>query len=399
MDFYRHLFLTDGPGKAISFTLIYLVATVFAFQTLLTAYTSSSYIEQFISSEYIGFIYAVASIGAIVLALLSTRILRAIGNVNFVLVLMISITILLILIGFALTPALTIIAFTLFLMINPQIYLNIDIFLETLIGPNENTTGSRRGIILTVMSIASFFSPIAMSYIVGPENNLADVYFVAAAVGLIFIAIIIARFRHFYDPPYVVEKLRDTFKFSIKKTDIKIVFYAQFLLQFFFTWAVIYLPLYLATEIGLDWSEIGKIIAAGLFAYVIFEYPTGKLADEKIGEKELMALGFAILAISSACISFMTTTDILFWMILIFISRIGASLVEITTESYFFKQVNGDNSTLISHFRLMRPIANLCGALAGSITLLLLPFNLIFVVLGLILVTGVFATIRLTDTK
>ncbi len=399
MDFYRHLFLTDGPSKAISFTLIYLVATIFAFQTLLTAYTSSSYIEQFISSEYIGFIYAIASVGAIILALLSTRILRAIGNVNFVLALMVSITILLIIIGFALTPFLTILAFTLFLMINPQIYLNIDIFLETLIGPNENTTGSKRGIILTVMSIASFFSPIAMSYIVGPENNLANVYFVAAGVGLIFITIIIARFRHFYDPPYIVEKFRDTLKFSIKKTDIKIVLYAQFLLQFFFTWAVIYFPLYLATEIGLDWSEIGKIIAAGLFAYVIFEYPTGRLADEKIGEKELMALGFVILAISSACISFMTTTDILFWMILIFISRIGASLVEITTESYFFKQVNGDNSTLISHFRLMRPIANLLGALAGSITLMLLPFNLIFVVLGFILVTGVFATIKLTDTK
>lgn len=261
MDFYRHLFLTDGPSKAISFTLIYLVATIFAFQTLLTAYTSSSYIEQFISSEYIGFIYAIASVGAIILALLSTRILRAIGNVNFVLALMVSITILLIIIGFALTPFLTILAFTLFLMINPQIYLNIDIFLETLIGPNENTTGSKRGIILTVMSIASFFSPIAMSYIVGPENNLANVYFVAAGVGLIFITIIIARFRHFYDPPYIVEKFRDTLKFSIKKTDIKIVLYAQFLLQFFFTWAVIYFPLYLATEIGLDWSEIGKIIA------------------------------------------------------------------------------------------------------------------------------------------
>lgn len=399
MDFYRHLFLTDGPGKTISFALVYLLSTIFAFQTLLTAYTSSTYIEQFIPSQYVGLIYVIASIGAIGLAFVSNRILRAIGNVNFVLILMSAITILLLLIGFAFTPLITIIAFILFLTINPQIYFNIDIFLETLIGADENSTGSKRGIILTLMSIASFFSPIAMSYIVGHENNLSGVYFAAAGVGLIFIMLIIARFRNFYDPAYILIKPLEIITKTHLNSDLKIVLYAQFLLQFFFTWAIIYFPLYLATEIGLDWDAIGKIIAVGLFAFVLIEYPAGRLADKHIGEKELMALGFVIIALSSASISFLNTTDIIFWMIIIFMTRVGASLVEVTTESYFFKQVKGNDSSLISTFRLTRPIANLFGALIGSLSLLFLPFNLIFVVLGLILVTGVFVTTRLTDTK
>lgn len=399
MDFYRHLFLTDGPNKTISFTLVYLISTIFAFQTLLTAYTSSTYIEQFIPNQYVGLVYVIAAIGAIALSFVSNKILRAVGNVNFVLFSMSALTILLLIIGFAFTPPLTIIAFILFLTINPQIYFNIDIFLETLIGTDENSTGSKRGLILTVMSIASFFSPIAMSYIVGSENNLSAVYFVAAGIGLLFIMIIIARFRNFYDPDYIIVKPLELLTKTHLNTDIKIVLYAQFLLQFFFTWAIIYFPLYLATEIGLNWDEIGKIIAVGLFAFVLIEYPAGRLADRHIGEKELMAIGFIIIALSSASISFINTSDILLWMIIIFMTRVGASLIEVTTESYFFKQVKGNNSSLISTFRLTRPVANLLGALIGSLSLILLPFNLIFVVLGFILVTGAFVTTRLNDTR
>jgi len=399
MDYYRHLFLTDGQGKEITFTLIYIISTIFAFQTLLTAYTSSTYLEQFITGEYVGLVYAAGAIGAIIITLNSTKILRVIGNSKFVLLTMSLITILLVIIGLAINSIITITAFVLFLAINPQIYFNIDIFLETIIGENEHSTGSKRGIILTVMSIASFFSPIAMSYIVGPENNLSAVYFIAAAIGLMFIAFIVARFRHFYDPPYPSIRIKEMVKSAVKNSDIRIVLYAQFLLQFFFIWAVVYFPLYLATEIGLNWDQIGKIIAVGLFAFVILEYPTGKIADLYTGEKELMAIGFFILAVSTASISFLVTSNIVTWMILIFASRVGASLIEITTESYFFKQVDGNNSNLIAFFRLTRPLAALFGTLLGSLSLYFLPFNLIFVVLGLILVTGIFATIKLNDTK
>lgn len=399
MDFYRHLFLSDGTGKVISFTLVYLISTIFAFQTLLTAYTSSTYMEKFISSESVGLVYAAGALGAIFLSIFSTHILRKIGNVNFVLLAMLAITILLLVIGFAFTPTLTIVAFILFFMINPQIYLNIDIFLETLIGTDEATTGSKRGIILTGMSIASFFSPIAMSYIVGSENNLSMVYFVAAGVGLLFIMFVIARFRCFYDPIYATIKFKDIIKSFIGNTDIKIVVYSQFLLQFFYTWAIVYFPLYLATEIGLGWDMIGKIIAVGLFAFILLEYPAGRLADRHTGEKELMAIGFVFLAIGSACFAFMDTKVILYWMILFFITRVGASLVEITTESYFFKQVRGDDPSMINMFRLARPTATLAGVLVGSLSLLFLPFNLIFIVLAFIMVTGIFFTMRLNDTK
>ncbi len=399
MDFYRHLFTNDGPGRPLSFILVYIVSIIFTFQSLLTAYSSSTYLEMFIAPQFVGMVFSVAAFFALVITLTIPRLLRRIGNVNTSLLLMFLITISLLLIGLAPNPTIAILAFIALMALSPQIYFNIDIFLETLIGTEEGTTGSKRGFILTLMSMAAFFSPLAMGHIIGDSNDLASVYYVAAAVGLLFIAVVIARFRHFYDPAYVTIRVRDLIKSAAINKDISTVLSTHFLLQFFFTWAVIYFPLYLATVVGFDWETIGKIIAAGLFAFVVFEYPIGIIADRHLGEKEMMALGFVVLTLASATIFTMTGASALSWMILMFFSRFGASLVEVTTESYFFKQVKGHDSNLISLFRLMRPLANLVGALVASISLIFLPFNAIFIVLAIIMASGAFITLRLTDTK
>ncbi len=113
----------------------------------------------------------------------------------------------------------------------------------------------------------------------------------------------------------------------------------------------------------------------------------------------MMALGFVFLTLSSASISFMAGFGVLGWMVLMFTSRIGASLVEVTTESYFFKKVDGTEPNLVSLFRLMRPLANLLGTVTGSIALIFLPFPLIFIVLALVMASGTFIVSFLTDTK
>ncbi len=399
MDFYRHLFLTDGPGKELSFALVYTISIIFTFLSLLTAYSSSTYLEQFVAPEYVGVIFAVAAGFAIVATLLLPRLLRAIGNVQSTLLIMLVMIVSLVLVAFAPTPAITIGAFIIFMGLYPQIYFNIDIFLETLIGNDEGSTGTRRGFILTLMSMAAFFSPLAMGYIIGDSNNLAGVYYVAAAVGLVFMAVILAKFRHFYDPVYTTIRVRDLCISALTSKDISTVLTTQFLLQFFYTWAVIYFPLYMATVVGFSWETISQIIAVGLFAFVVFEYPIGIIGDRHIGEKEMMALGFVVLALASACIFLMGNASMYLWMALMFISRFGASLVEVTTESYFFKQVKGHDSNLISLFRLTRPLGNLIGAIVGSLCLLFLPFEFMFIILGLIMASGAFITLRITDTK
>jgi hypothetical protein len=74
-------------------------------------------------------------------------------------------------------------------------------------------------------------------------------------------------------------------------------------------------------------------------------------------------------------------------------------MVEVTTESYFFKKVGGEDAGVMSLFRLMRPLGSVVGALIGSISLWYLPFNLIFLVLSCVMVIGIFLTLFLRDTR
>ena len=112
-----------------------------------------------------------------------------------------------------------------------------------------------------------------------------------------------------------------------------------------------------------------------------------------------MAGGFLVLAISSSWLAFMTEANLIAWMILIFITRVGASMVEATTESYFFKHTTGSDANTIGFFRLLRPLANVFGALLGSAALLYLPFNLTFLVLGFLMLPGLYFSAALHDTK
>ncbi len=395
----RHSLHRAHPGK-VGFWVIYLLSVLFNFHGLLVAYSNSTFMERFVSPETIGGLYTIGSALAVLGFLFISRVLRKVGNVRLTIYLAIAEIIALITLALAGTAATALVAFVIFLVINPMIFLSIDIFSESLIGKDESGTGSKRGLTLTLMSIAAVMAPLAMGFIVGDnDDNLFRSYLVSAGIFSIFVLIVLLKFRDFKDPEYREIQVLSAIQSFWHQLDLRNVFLAHFTLQLFFSWMVIYVPLYLATEIGFTWEQIGSIIAVGLFAYVLFEYPIGVLADKYIGEKEMMAVGFVILAISSSWISFMAAAPVLSWMILLFISRIGASLVEATTESYFFKHTSGGDANIMSFFRLTRPLAMLFGALLGSATLLYLPFELMFVVLGFMMIPGIFFTLALKDTK
>jgi hypothetical protein len=82
-----------------------------------------------------------------------------------------------------------------------------------------------------------------------------------------------------------------------------------------------------------------------------------------------------------------------------FIVRIGASFVEVTTEVHFFKRTNSSDAQIISFFRVTRPLAYIAGALLASLSLLWLPFNLLFIVFALMMIPAMFITLDIVDSK
>jgi predicted MFS family arabinose efflux permease len=134
-------------------------------------------------------------------------------------------------------------------------------------------------------------------------------------------------------------------------------------------------------------------------AYVLLEYPIGVIADKYIGEKEMMGFGFLMIAISTSWIAFVTESSVLVWAVIMFTTRVGASFVEVTTESYFFKQTKSSDAQIISFFRIARPLSYVIGALIASLTLLYLPFNLLFIVLSFLMIPAMFFTLGIEDSK
>jgi fucose permease len=162
---------------------------------------------------------------------------------------------------------------------------------------------------------------------------------------------------------------------------------------------VIFAPLYLFSVVGLSWTQIGSILFVGLCAYVLFEWPIGIIADRYIGEKEMMAVGFTVMIVATSWFAFLSSASIALWMIAVFLSRTGASLVEATVESYFFKHAGSNDTHKISMFRMTNPLASIAGAGIGSVSLLFVPLQLFFIILALCMVPGLLLTLFLTDTK
>ena len=383
-----------------SFGIVYLAMLFLGLHWSVVLYINSTYLEQFISSEAVGTLYVIGSAITVFSFLFISRVLRSLGNYK----LTVSLAILefLTLLGLAFIPRLEIVIplFILHQAIVPLLLFNLDVFTERLIGNAEDGTGGTRGLVLTIMSLAGAIAPLVTGFLVGDADpRFAFAYIASALLMLPFVYLIFSHFRTFSDPRYKEVKVLAAIHRFWVYADLRHVFLAHFLLQLFFSWMVIYVPLYLATVIGLPWDQIGIILFVGLMAYVLLEYPIGMLADKHYGEKEMMMGGFVILAISTIWISFVDATSILPWMLVMFATRVGASFVETTTESYFFKHTRGSDANIISFFRITRPLAYFIGALLGSFTLLYIPFSSIFIVLGVLLIPGIYLSFRLNDTK
>ncbi|MEK9201838.1 MAG: MFS transporter, partial [Patescibacteria group bacterium] len=164
-------------------------------------------------------------------------------------------------------------------------------------------------------------------------------------------------------------------------------------------WMVIYTPIYLSLYIGFTWDKLGLLFTFMLLPFLLFELPLGKIADKFIGEKEILVAGLVVTALATSLISYLTTPSFILWAIILFLTRIGASAVEIMTEMYFFKHVNAVNFDTISIFRMARPISFIITPLITGIALGIVPYRFSFLILSGILLLAIRPTLEIKDTR
>ena len=384
--------------KAGIVSWLYAIALFHAFHFFGIHYLDSSFLEQFLTQSEVGLLYATSSLLSLIILASSVIFLTKIGNYYTAL----CATILNFFASLGLAT-MTDIGWLFVLFVVHAISMTVTIFCLDVFMENytkdENTTGSVRGVFISMAVLASLFSPYISGTLVGTSVDYGNAYLMSALYLIPVIVLLIARFRTFNDPTYKVLSVATMWRVLCTNKNIFHISSAQFLLRFFFSWMVIYLPLYLHLRIGFSWKEIGIILFIMLVPYLLLEVPAGIIADRWLGEKELLFTGFVITAFSTAFLFFLHSESVLVWGGALFATRVGVALIEIMTETYFFKQIDGNDTSILSIFHMLRPLAYAVGPFTAGLFLLVFDIQYLWLVLGGLMLVGVFHSYALVDTR
>ena len=252
--------------------------------------------------------------------------------------------------------------------------------------------------VMTATNSAWILGPLLGGMLID-GSNYKGIYIAGFALLFPLLYLVQRNFNSFKDSHYVQVSARQTISRVLKDRDISRIFIINIILQTFYAWMVVYTPMYLHDVIKFDWSEISVIFTIMLIPFVLVELPLGKLADKKWGEKEILAIGFTIMGISTGALIFFDFKSLIVWAIMLFITRIGAATAEIMIETYFFKKIDGRDPEILSIFRITRPFSYFIAPVITTIGLAYTDQSNLFIILGTICLLTLYPILTLKDTN
>ena len=389
--------LTERVRQHKLLTVVYLANIFLSFHYYFIIYINSSFLSHFFTDDQVSNLYTIGSLINLVLLLNISKILNKVGNYKIILSAITLEALAVTGLIFSQNPTLIGIYFLIHQIVVPLILFNLDVFLESE-STDETKTGGIRGTYLTLANITLVIAPMLVGFILA-KDQFDRVYFISLLC-LIPLFILTRRyFKNYTDVPIAHIKVRETVVTFIEIANLSKVFMCHLILQLFYAIMIIYMPVHLNMHIGFSWEQIGIMFTIMLLPFALFELPIGKLADTKYGEKEILTIGLILMGLATICISFITTNNFILWTSLLFLTRTGASFVEITSDSFFFKQVNQSQTDEISIYRTTRPLGFIIGPIVATFALRFLPYNYIFLLLGITVILGTYWSLALKDTR
>lgn len=376
--------------------ILYILGFIFAFTSAIPAYVNSSFLKSLTNEQVIGVFYIISSIFSLLSLIYIPKLLKKFGNYKVTLFLTILYFLNFLGLAFFQNIFLILFCFVISGSMATSIYFNIDVFIEH--NSTDIKTGSIRSIYLTCINLAWLSSPWLAGMLVG-ESSYRRIYLTVALIMIPIILIVSSNLKDFHDQEYKTFNIFETIKSIRKNNDIKSIMFSSFLLQLFYSWMVIYTPIYLNEYLGFGWGTIGIIFSIMLLPFVFIQIPLGYLADKVIGEKELLSIGYIIMGISTAVIPFIHDNNFLLWAWILFMTRVGAATVEIMNDTYFFKKVDDVNLNIINLYRAVNPLAYIIAPLIATILIFFIPIVNIFYILGLLMIFGLRYSLAIKDTK
>ncbi len=374
---------------------LYSLSFFFAIATAAVAYTESSFLETFIAKESVGLVFVASYLTALVLLVFLDRLIARLGKQHTTLLLIFLSLVALLILARATNPFILIPTFVVYIASLVAAWVSLDILIETF--SSDVLTGRIRGTQLTIMNAGWVVTPVVAGFIL-ETYGFPRIFTIAFGVTLLVFTIVLFGFRKVDHERIRPHGFFATMRAIVRHRSLSHIFIIAFLLQFFYAWMVIYTPLHLVS-IGIDWADIGKIFSFMLLPFVLFQYPAGWLADRWKSERGILVTGLTIIALATSALFFVHTATLWIWALLLFTTRIGASLIEIMRDTYFFKQVDKRDVHLIDFFRNTGPLGYMIAPLVATAILSVTGTQTLFLVLGILMAGGVVIATRMPDTK
>jgi MFS family permease len=375
--------------------LISLLSFFLGFSQAVLLYVMSTYFKQASGSENVSGFYLIAYAILLVVLLNLHKLTRKLGKTSvFLVILGLKITSLVFLANSE-PSSWGIFLLMLYVIFSGLEWVSLDTILESFSCDKES--GRIRGVHLTVLNAGFLLGPFISIWLLG-KFDFAGIFIFLLLFNILVFFFALLKLRDTNGKSVVDISILNLLKKVAKRKNVLAIYYISFILEFFFALMVIYVPIYLLDR-GLEWSQIGVIFTIMLLPFVFLQYPMGFLADKKIGEKKLLIAALYIMGFSSLVVFLTASTSVLVWSLVMFGTRIGAAMVEILRDSYFYKRIDGDDVDLIGFFRTSMPVGYIAAASLSFMLLLFLPLSAIFILLAAAVFSALVPAYYLTEKR
>lgn len=382
--------LDEGKIKLVSF-----ISFLIGFSQAIIIYILSSYFKLISGTENVGLFYLFSYVIVLFILINMHKLVRSLGKSRiFLFAVLIKIIAAFLLIYF--TPSFWCIIFAAFYLIFAGVeWTALDVILESF--STDKFSGRIRGLHLTILNLGFLFGPL-ISVKLLDKFDFYGIFFTLFFFNiLVFIIALIGlnhvdhRFNHNFSALEVAKRM-------FHRKEIARIYYISFVLELFYALMIIYVPIYL-TDLGFSWDDIGWAFTVMLIPFVILQYPAGYLADKKWGERKFLIFSLVVMLISTLVVFFTSSKSVAVWAAILFFTRIGAALIEILRDSYFYKKIDAQDVDLIDFFRTAMPMGFIVATTISSVVLIFLPTKYSFVIITVIVLSALYPAFRLKDIK
>lgn len=386
-----------SSNNNLSLIILYFLGLILAISSALPAYIQSNFLNQFVSLEILSIFFIIANALTVFCIIAFPKLIKKLSNYFLTKIILVLHAVSLL--GMVITngPFSAFLAIVLFTISSNLLWINMDVLIETF--SHNSATGRIRTTYFTFINLGWIVSPFLSSYLMLLGDYQLP-FLVAAFLAIPIFLILLYQGRNLKDKVvYSKEKIRLVIKKTWQNKNLRGIFFVSLLLSLFYTTAVVYVPIYLYQNMGISWQTLGLMFSIMLIPFLIFEIPAGIIADKYIGEKEMLYLGFFILVASLFLFFYLKVTTFWIWASVLFLSRVGAALIEAMRETYFFKIIDAKDVGYINIFRTAAPLGYVIGPALAVMILKFFPLNYLFLIIALISLSGFMFVASIKDTK